>query len=537
MKKLRAGVIVDNLQLTEWQLNALRQCEDLLDIEIFLNCRNSVPSRRLIKHFFYYVLNFFSMKGKSKRACQVSQHFEQVEVVNFNCLQNKIWEEFPSDLSNDVSKRNLDVIIKFGMRLIKNPGDLGATHGILSFHHGDPNQYRGRPAAFYEWLNSEPYLGIGVQSINNSLDEGMFHVIEKSKIYHHDFSKTLENAYTLSPQVFRKALLKLIRNERYETLATKKGRLYFLPSNLAVLKFSCVALIRKIEHLIFGMFYEKAWRVSFSKNTAFVNAIANPTDMIRLAVGRTLNLGSEHTFQADPFFVPDRNFVLLEALNKSTGVGEIIKVSTDESEAQKTVLSGKHFSFPSIVTENGNTWIFPETASWQSPKLYKLDDPQTHVSLKGFENVRLVDPIYFHHNNIHYIFSGKKPNALDNLNLYFSEKFDGPYQQHPENPIVIDPTCARMGGQILQLNSKLYRVGQDNSFSYGDGLTLMEISTISPEKYMERPAVEIVAEQPFSGPHTLNLKNDEMIFDYYFNKFSIFAGYRRLLSKLKLFSL
>ena len=40
---------------------------------------------------------------------------------------------------------------------------------ILSFHHGDPEKYRGRPAGFYEVLNKEERLGFIVQKLRFAL--------------------------------------------------------------------------------------------------------------------------------------------------------------------------------------------------------------------------------------------------------------------------------------------------------------------------------------------------------------------------------
>ena len=43
---------------------------------------------------------------------------------------------------------------------------------VISFHHGNPSKYRGRPSGFFEILNDEKRSGVIVQKINNELDAG-----------------------------------------------------------------------------------------------------------------------------------------------------------------------------------------------------------------------------------------------------------------------------------------------------------------------------------------------------------------------------
>ena len=53
---------------------------------------------------------------------------------------------------------------------------------ILSYHHGDPSSYRGRPAGFYEIFNGEKTTGIIVQRLSNELDAGVILAFAESKI-------------------------------------------------------------------------------------------------------------------------------------------------------------------------------------------------------------------------------------------------------------------------------------------------------------------------------------------------------------------
>ena len=88
-----------------------------------------------------------------------------------------------------------------------------------------------------------------------------------------------------------------------------------------------------------------------------------------------------------------------------------------------------------------------------------------------------------------------------------------------------------MAGEVAVWNGQLYRLGQDWQRSYGDGVLAYRILRLSPTDYVE----EFAGEARFSkvsGPHTLNRRGNEILFDYYREKFSIFAGVRRVLNKL-----
>lgn len=57
----------------------------------------------------------------------------------------------------------------------------------------------------------------------------------------------------------------------------------------------------------------------------------------------------------------------------------------------------------------------------------------------------------------------------------------------------------------------------------------MEIEKLSPREYVEKKVSEVFMDN-FKGPHCLNLdlKNNRIVFDYYNDEFSLFAGVKRI---------
>lgn len=104
---------------------------------------------------------------------------------------------------------------------------------------------------------------------------------------------------------------------------------------------------------------------------------------------------------------------------------------------------------------------------------------------------------------------------------------DGYFSPHPLNPIVIDPSRARMAGGIIFRSGRYYRYGQNNVCSYGDGITICEIIKLTKKEYQE-VFIGSLSFDAAKGPHTINFSGDICVVDFYIEKVSIFAWYRRL---------
>lgn len=210
----------------------------------------------------------------------------------------------------------------------------------------------------------------------------------------------------------------------------------------------------------------------------------------------------------------------------SSGLGEIVEFDKDTLEFSRKLLAGQHFSYPYTVTDAGKEFLLPEVAGHEAPYLL-TPSGDVKIPLRGLEDARIVDPSLVKHGGRYYLFGGHPHSAAGMLDVYVAGALDGPYVPHPMNPVVMDPSCARMGGRLIQRDGALYRFGQDNSGSYGNGIKIMQVTALSPDAYEERK----VGELRFSdakGPHTVDVRNGKVVLDFYVEKFSLLAGYRRL---------
>lgn len=108
------------------------------------------------------------------------------------------------------------------MNLLRNPNTLRAKYGVLSFHHGDPTAFRGRPAGFYELIQNANEVGAVVQELSNQLDAGKMRAFGRYQISAHSYRKTLEALYANSAFLLRQAILNCVDDKTLNIAPTGK---------------------------------------------------------------------------------------------------------------------------------------------------------------------------------------------------------------------------------------------------------------------------------------------------------------------------
>lgn len=519
--KIKAAIIVDNLSLKKWQLEAIHFASDILEIAIILNCTNSHSQVNIFKNFFYYALRFFSLRSSYTENIKIS--FSDSRTISFTSGENGRWQSIPNTVIEELNSNGIRLIIKFGMGLLRVDGAMN-IFTILSFHHGDPAFFRGRPAGFYEILQNAESVGIVVQRLTDDLDAGVIFSSAQSKIFHYSYKDTSINFYKNSKFLLRKAL-KNYSVDCYQKLE-KFGPNYHLPSNLLVCFFIFKLCFRKIKRLLYGLFIEKRWNIALFSFDGHNIPIS-----LDIHNGLTPSINSPYTFYADPFFSQDGKSIFCEGMHSLSGLGEIIQLDRSNLNYSQSILNGRHYSYPSVLMFNGLEGILPETASHSGSHIYfaPFGSKSSMVKVLGIEDLRLIDATLFEHHGTFFLFGGQGRYSEDTLELFYSDNAIGPFHRHPCSPIVINPKGARMGGAIFKVDNKIYRFGQNNCYGYGNGLIAFEIINLTKNLYNETYVDEISLINA-CGPHTINFHDGQMIIDFYNHTFSFLSGYRRLTS-------
>jgi len=519
---MKTALIVDNLTLTEWQKRALSHASDVMDIEIILNCQNTQTKKNFLKHFSYYLINLTALQNHLTRKSKLN--FDYKTVVSFDSLYDGNWQTLPNKVLDEVEKRGIKLIIKFGMSLLRI-NKATSKFDILSFHHGNPEKYRGRPAGFYELLNNEEKLGLVVQKLSNKVDGGTIYAKAYAKVVHHSYKKTAINFFEKSEFLLRKAIQNYL--DKSTVNIHKLGKNYKLPENSLVVCFLLSLAKRKIARLFYGMFFEKKWNI-----VKFKKVNLDGLNKLSVSSGSVPSVYKKYSFYADPFFSPKGDVILVEAMNAKNGLGEIVQLDMDSLEMKGKLLEGAHYSYPFTLKDGEMEYILPEVASHSSPYIVPLSpENQKILQLEGLEDLRLVDCTIIKHDEKYFLFGGLQSSSSDCLFLYYSKNLLGPYKPHPKNPIVMDPKTARMGGRIVAKEGRLLRFGQNNCFGYGQGLVVNEINRLSPTEY-EESCIGEIGFKDVKGPHTIDLREDMAILDFYVEELSVLAGYRRLAARV-----
>jgi hypothetical protein len=489
-----------------------------------LNCVNTRSKKHLVAHGLYYALNIASIKRAAGRPVPLPEKYRRGTVITFAALGEGAWQVLPDSVLAQIDQAAPQVIIKFGMGLLRVPQQLPCP--ILSYHHGDPRRFRGRPAGFYELMTGAPMVGQVVQLLSNRLDAGQIVGFAETRAIAHSYKATLAEAYRCSPLLLPGALRRCLSRE---TLPIEPiGANYRLPGNATVVRFLAKLVVAKVRRLLFGLFVERQWQVADSPfsgaMTELVESFPAPSKW------RVPTRPKAFRFLADPFPHPEGG-LLVEALRKSDEQGEIVHL---RQHGQRTLCAAKgHFSYPGTVRVGDEWFMLPETAEWTLPTAYRLTaagcEPVGKLQVEG--SAPLIDPTLFPYGDAIYLFANKLAEGAGVLRLWMADELFGQFLEHPASPIRISPSGARMGGALIERGGRILRPGQDGSRSYGDAVILFEIERLTRSEYSERECGRIdFADR--GGPHTLNLDEGRVVFDFYDRRVTPLAGVRRLRSLL-----
>lgn len=238
------------------------------------------------------------------------------------------------------------------------------------------------------------------------------------------------------------------------------------------------------------------WSISIYEGKNFTSlqpaaAIHHP------AIGRKDVTDTLTLFVADPFVVRDRDEWLLffEVFNHKLSRGEIAFARSKDGynwQYQQIVLKESfHLSYPYVFEFESSWYMIPESCEANSVRLYRaaeFPDRWEFVSeiLVGH---RFVDASILHCDDLWWLFVGIESAygaACNTLNLYYADRLDGEWQEHPMSPVVEDSLeISRPAGRIRKIDDRLIRFAQDCTVTYGHNVRAIQIETLTKAEYRE----------------------------------------------------
>ncbi|MGU3493210.1 hypothetical protein ACLBXM_04125 [Xanthobacteraceae bacterium A53D] len=459
------------------------------------------------------------------RFVDCSVFFSGIERMDVTPESKGFVHRFPPEAVEAIRAHDLDVVIRFGFNILHGGILDVARYGVWSYHHGDPEFYRGGPPQFWEMAERNPHSGAVLQILNEELDGG--HVLEKG-LFATDLSISLRRNRV---QVFWGsahfviAKLKMLHEKGFDYLLSRayprvpyrgKRPLYRTPTNGEMLRWFAETLTRKIGQRLRPRQVEH-WTIGIRRGGRNAAPAVDPVQGRADLSGFHFLPSPRGRTYADPFVFwrGERPYLFFEndSYNSDPAVISVAEIRPEGiGPAQVCLSTGMHLSFPQVFEWEGQIYMLPECGESGELALYRAVDfplkwEKAHVLQKG----HVVDAALWNENGLWYLFATHVDtrSRATSLHLFMSPALEGPWHPHPENPLSNDVRHARGAGALFRRGGRLFRPSQDGSVTYGRALEFREVTTLSPEHYAETSALIITPEDvppldgaPATGIHT-----------------------------------
>jgi hypothetical protein len=189
-----------------------------------------------------------------------------------------------------------------------------------------------------------------------------------------------------------------------------------------------------------------------------------------------------------------------------------------------------HLSYPFVFEANGETWMLPEAHRSGRLTLYRAVDfpfrwePAAVIPL----DCVAVDATPFHHQGRWWLFytsASDRESKVAELHVAYSDSLTGEWRPHHRNPVRQDPVSARPGGTPVLIDDKLLLPVQNCLTTYGGGIAMLDIGTLSTEHFSARldgPIAPPHSVMPYAeGMHTLSAAGPVTLIDVKRTKLSV----------------
>lgn len=421
-----------------------------------------------------------------------------------------------------IGEAGLDVLIRAGSGILRGPILQACRLGVISFHHGDNNFYRGGPPAFWEVFNREPSTGFVIQRLRPELDGG--DVIFKGSIATSFLYKiNLCRIYVVSAVFLHQVLERLSGDPSFFDVHQKVP--YAHPLHTAPTSFQVFQYLRKTFFHGIGRLAKKLsnkrlrWGVAFQFTEDWKDAVLWKSTSI---------VNPPFRFLADPFPITHngKTVLFVEDYDYRIARGKISAYELAPGEYKELGVALEeefHLSFPFLFRVEDDIYMVPETHQNNDIRLYKCIDFPLHwelaeVLLEGFS---AADSLVFAFENRWWIFTNKDSSELGDhgsqLHIFYSDSLhSGSWLAHPANPVIFDSTRARNAG-LVSSSEGLFRVFQRQGFDmYGESMGVSRVIELTPQSYKEEVLFGIPPKfmKDIRGTHTYSFDSGVLCVDF-----------------------
>lgn len=525
------GLMINSTSLEHWQKIAVENLINsghTLKITILNNNNdnrntgllqkiNAYPYSKLL----YRLYNRYLLKPGSKKRVQVDSIIGKSKVIYCKTRQKKFTDYFYEEDILKIKNASVDFILRFGFNIIRGEILNTARYGIWSYHHDDEQKYRGGPPGFWEIFYNDDVNGVILQQLTSQLDAG--YILNKA------FFRTIKHSYSANiDQIYYESafwpcqLVKKIETGTFKPKESKSNaKIFHEPSNIKFILFILKLFRNKIK-----FHYNELCRVE-NWNTGI--ALTSKEEILKGELPEQWvfqDKSSKKKFNADPFIFEDNGnlYLLCENYNYRLRKGKIdisvINQKNLKTESTTTAIEEPfHLSYPFVFKHQNQIYCIPETFEKRQVRLYVFDRKTLSFQFKKvlINDKPAIDSTLLFYNNKYWLFFTQKDHPSLKLYIYFSDKPDGEYQAHKNNPVKTNIKSARPAGAFIQHGDKIYRPAQDNSSTYGKRIIINRLEQLTERDFAESYVCSIYPpknEKSFNkGIHTINFQNKYLVID------------------------
>ncbi len=409
---------------------------------------------------------------------------------------------FPAEAVDAIKEQNLDVILRFGFRILRGDVLEAARYGVWSYHHGDGDRFRGGPPSFWELMEREPLTGAMLQVLTEKLDDGV--VLAKTLAPTVQSISAYRNSLSIyeaaEPLVIQK--LKQLHERGWEDVLARappkcsyKGRkeIYRSPT---VSELGCFIGRELFDHGLKNLKIRPRvgngyWRTGVRRRAGTAGNGApwegdwsdfrwvDPVDR----------------FMADPQLIEHegRTWMFVERFVRAKNRAHICCAELGDDGTigplEVALEAPYHLSLPVVFKHDGAIFMIPEAGERGRIELFRAVDFPFRWKFEHalFDMPGLDTVMHIGEDGGTYFFTSlrHKPHAHPNLFLFMAKGLFEPWQLHPASPLSLDARYSRNAGSILDVEGQCYRPSQDHTGFYGRQMHFHRIVRLNPREYVE----------------------------------------------------
>jgi hypothetical protein len=546
-EKLRVGILLNGNFIPAWEYKILEKIIHSEFAEIILLIKynsEDLQASRTSKTSGYIILKLheridkFMFKNKSdySESKSSSDLLQNVPEIVIDPIEEGSYNIFKSAELGEIKSHNLDIILNFGIALLKGEILKLPRYGIWSYRIGDNRIINTVASGYWEVVKKNPVTNSVLEILREDPERSVNIFCSRESTYFYSVNvnrnKLFWRASLFVPRIMKgvylygDSYLNMLINKFKKDECSNSTDTFSAPAFFPALRNLINYFVVTIRQDFKKVFY------SDSFNWLLLFEIKDVEDVKFNSFNSFTKLQpSKDIFWADPFVIAknDKFYVFVEEFIYRTNKGHIAVLELDSTgnflSSERIIDRPYHLSYPFVFEVNDNYFMIPETSQNKTIELYKcVDFPgRWEFTRNLMENISAVDATLLFHNNKWWLFacvdetesiSGRSTELF----LYFTEDFfSGEWESHPCNPVISDIGTARPAGKVFQRNNKMYRPSQDCSVRYGKGFNLSEITILTETEYDEvlLKKVEPDWDKQLKGAHTYNFDKNFTIIDAY----------------------